>query len=562
MMRHTLFLLFATALALAARPAAASWPSQGAVVCTATGAQDTPVLYPDGLGGAFVAWSDSRAGASSSGIFVQHLGADGTALWTSNGKALTAAPQGQLTPQLASDDSGGVVVVWEDRRTDAGDIYAQRVDANGNLRWTAGGVPIATAGNEQSSPVVVADPSGGATVVWEDTRSSASCANGYRDIYAQRVNAGGVTQWTANGIAVCTMSDDQDGLRAVADGSGGATLGWSDKRLEVPDVYAQNLTTAGTKNWGGSDALIVRAPDAQDSLDIAAEPGAGAYFVWLDDRTLVPAVYAQHVDASGLAGWASGGIQVFGSGNAGHPPRAILGEFGVIVAARIGGQVFAQQLDGDGNRMWTSLGVSLSRPGGMQQSVGLVSDDAFGAIVGWTETATGGNDVYAQRVDLSGNRLWTLNGVAICTATGSQDEMQMVADGSGGALLVWRDYRSGESDIYAQRVSADGTVGTLATAAPAPTPQSFGLRAIYPNPSRRESRLEFALPADREVEMVVFDALGRSVKHVFAGRMTAGVHDLAWDGRDDQGRPVASGAYLVRLTAGSEHQTAALRLLR
>jgi hypothetical protein len=358
------------------------------------------------------------------------------------------------------------------------------------------------------------------------------------------------------------MTDDQDALRAVADGSGGATLGWSDKRQQVRDLYAQNLTTAGTKGWGSSDALVIRAPDAQDSLDIVADPAAGAYFVWLDYRTLVPAVYAQHVDAGGLAGWASGGIQVFSSGNPGHPPKAVAGGNGVIIAARIGGQVFVQQLDTDGNRLWPGPGVSVSRPGGMQQSVGLVADDALGAIAGWVEFSSGNGDIYAQRVDLSGTPLWTQNGVAICTATGTQDEMQMGADGSGGAILVWRDNRSGESDIFAQRVSANGTVGTSQVGVPDETPRRFGLRPIYPNPSRQEARLEFALPAEGEVEMEVFDALGRSVKHVFRGTLAAGVHDLAWDGRDDAGRTVASGAYLVRLTAGSERETAALRLVR
>jgi predicted lipoprotein with Yx(FWY)xxD motif len=562
MTRHALLLLIAATFAFNAQPAAASWPAQGAAVCTASGAQDTPALQPDGLGGVFVAWSDSRAGASASGIYMQHLAADGTALWAANGKALSTSPQGQVGPQLASDDSGGVIVVWEDRRADAGDIYAQRVDANGNIRWTAGGVPMVTATNEQSAPVVVASPSGGAIIAWVDTRSSTSCTIGYEDIFAQRVNAGGATQWAANGVPVCTMADDQDGLRAVPDGSNGAMLSWSDKRQQVPDVYAQDLTTGGAKNWGASDALVIRAADAQDSLDIVADPGGGAFFVWLDYRALTASVYAQHLDAGGLSGWASGGVQVFASSNPGHPPKVIAGGDGVIVAARIGGQVAVQQLDGSGNRIWAGPGVSVSRPGGMQQSVGLVSDDALGAIVGWVEFPGGSGDVYAQHVDLSGTPLWTPFGVAICTAIGTQDQMQMAEDGSGGAILVWRDKRSGESDIYAQRVSADGTVGMSPTDVPPQHPQQFSLQPIYPNPSRREARLEFTLPEEREVEVEVFDVAGRSVKHVFHGTLVAGVHDLTWDGNDDAGRRVASGAYLVRFTAGSTRKTAALRMVR
>jgi hypothetical protein len=61
------------------------------------------------------------------------------------------------------------------------------------------------------------------------------------DIYAQRVNAAGVPQWSANGVALCTAVDVQSYPSIIADGAGGAIVGWRDLRIASfgEDVYAQ-----------------------------------------------------------------------------------------------------------------------------------------------------------------------------------------------------------------------------------------------------------------------------------------------------------------------------------
>ena len=62
---------------------------------------------------------------------------------------------------------------------------------------------ICIATGDQSSPTIVADGAGGSIITWYDLRSGSS------DIYAQRINAAGVVQWTANGVAICTATGEQ-----------------------------------------------------------------------------------------------------------------------------------------------------------------------------------------------------------------------------------------------------------------------------------------------------------------------------------------------------------------
>jgi hypothetical protein len=115
----------------------------------------------------------------------------GVAQWVADGAALCTAVNRQTCPTIVSDDAGGAVVTWEDHRTgvDASDIYAQRVSAAGVAQWGADGVALCTAANRQIGPAIVSDGAGGAIATWTDWRDDEAFTN--LDVYAQRVQANG-----------------------------------------------------------------------------------------------------------------------------------------------------------------------------------------------------------------------------------------------------------------------------------------------------------------------------------------------------------------------------------
>jgi hypothetical protein len=71
-----------------------------------------------------------------------------------------------------------------------------------------------------------------------------------------------------------------------------------------------------------------------------------------------------------------------------------------------------------------------------------------------------------------------------------------------------------------------------------------------PNPFVQRTALRFHLPQTEEVVLTVYDPSGRRIATVLDGPLPAGSHSLLWNGRDDAGRPVASGAYIAQLAAG------------
>ena len=154
--------------------------------------------------------------------------------------ALCTAANDQYYQTIVSDGAGGAIVTWVDTRSGNWGIYAQRVNAAGVPQWTADGVALCTAANDQDSPTIVSDGAGGAIVTWFDLRS------GSADIYAQRVNAAGVPQWMGDGVALCIAANDQRNPTIVTDGAGGAIVTWEDARSGTNwHIYAQRVERIG-----------------------------------------------------------------------------------------------------------------------------------------------------------------------------------------------------------------------------------------------------------------------------------------------------------------------------
>lgn len=104
------------------------------------------------------------------------------------------------------------------------------------------------------------------------------------------------------------------------------------------------------------------------------------------------------------------------------------------------------------------------------------------------------------------------------------------------------------------------TIETTATAAPpvvAPQPP-FRL-ASAPNPFAAGTMISFALDHAQEVQVIVYDLAGHRVATVHSGILGDGPHEIAWNGRADNGRPAASGIYncIVRTPGGAVSRTLA-----
>jgi hypothetical protein len=258
------------------------WTADGVAISTATYDQYTPTITSDGSGGAIITWYDFRSGTNWD-IYAQRINSSGVVQWTADGVAISTAADHQYSPTITSDGSGGAIITWYDSRSGSADIYAQRIDANGTIHtgWTADGVAISTALNNQYTPTIISDGSGGAIITWQDFRSGAW------DIYAQRIDANGTihTGWTADGVAISTAANDQQKPTIISDGSGGAIITWQDSLSSTNwDIYAQRIDANGTihTGWTADGVAISTAAGNQVIPTIISDGSGGAIITWED----------------------------------------------------------------------------------------------------------------------------------------------------------------------------------------------------------------------------------------------------------------------------------------
>lgn len=447
--------------------ASAAWPPNGVKICDATQGQVNPTITADGAGGAMIAWQDYRYGWGAS-LLGNRLDSDGGLLWgsPSYGVGIAESPYWKDDPRLTATGAGTAIISYSDGK-DGGvyhDIYVNCLNPSGVCLWGHDGTALCTAADHQWNPVPVSDGAGGAVVAWADLRNGS-----HADIYARRVNAAGVPQWTANGVGLCTAANGQWRPMIATDGSGGAVVAWHDYRTGTNlDIYARRVTSAGAAQWTSNGVPICTASGNQDSCAIVSDGSGGAIIVWRDRRSGTSLdLYAQHVSSTGSVLWTTNGVAVCTAAGDQNTPVAVAdGAGGAIIAwpDRRGGvnwKLYAQRISVSGAPTWGTDGIALCPTSGDQFDPTIIPDGAGGVVIAWVDTRSGSDrDVYVQRLDGSGARQWASQAVPICVAPRDQEAPTLQGDGGGGAFLVWQDERVNglSTDIYAQHVSGAGVV--------------------------------------------------------------------------------------------------------
>jgi len=137
----------------------------------------------------------------------------------------------------------------------------------------------------------------------------------------------------------------------------------------------------------------------------------------------------------------------------------------------------------------------------------------------------------------------------------------------GGELWEFVDRTATAGRTYAYRLVGVETSGEREVFGPflaaAPVPARLALRPPHPNPFNPTTVLGFELPHSQRVWLRVYNSAGAHVRTLVAGEtLAAGHHDRVWDGRDDRGRNVASGVYVVHVDAGGERTAVRAVLVR
>jgi len=294
---------------------------------------------------------------------------------------------------------------------------------------------------------LLADGADGAFVVWEFSQTLPDFSGTNHAFAAQRVDVLGdrPLPWAPSGSNILSWLDSSPiGVQVATllpllpDGPGGAIAPLIARTSGAETVYRFQLYRVG--------------------------PGGGVSgFPGFSGTDVGYAVLDAAADADGSGGVVMIGWQQTFAPPPGPPPP---------------GPLFVQRVSASGAALWPGPYPGPALVPGPNVDVGgiaALADGAGGAFFTWLDRREAGDpDLYLQHVGAAGAIApgWPAGGVQVCGAPGGQFEPHVAPDGTGGAIVVWRDERDGTSRLYANGVVAAGTLAPGIPADGRPLPSS------------------------------------------------------------------------------------------
>jgi len=388
---------------------------------------------------------------------------------------------GQLL-QRVSDSQGGAFIAWVDGRHDEPDIYLQHVDATGAVaaNWPAEGLPVCTARLSQYNLAISADGSGGVYLVWEDYRGGTT-----GDIFASRITADATIAegWLTSGTPVCLAAGAQT-EPTISAGSGQVFIAWQDSRAGAPQLFGTSFDGQGTvtSGWSIGGSALSNAVPCLHPHAFADSTGRAA-LVWEDASSstvrlkvglLNPSISSLSpiLDLSTEATYSA--VEV-----APYSQHVVVLSWSEWRADSATARLQLLNFSTDLAVIWASTSVGVHRDHLGPSPAAVVADGSGGVVVAWEDFRSGEDShIYTARVLSTGalDADWPAEGLAACTTEGSQFRPQLSRD-SASVIVTWTDAGTGVGSYLAQR--------------PDPTAQRPRLVSVTATPGR--VRLEWAL---------------------------------------------------------------------
>jgi hypothetical protein len=323
------------------------------------------------------------------------------------------------------------------------------------------------------------------------------------------------------------------------------------------------LYNSATHTMGPETILVNNTLQATQPTITATRNGV-VHVVWTDNRSGRNALWTKRFVPG--TGWTADEQLVFSSN---------VSSLGNLTASYSGRVQLVWRDNRDGNNEiyykeyvpgvgWDPVDTRLTTQASIQSEPQVDTDPLNNIYVVWSDQRNGGSNqdiFYRQRIGGVWDPEMSLVGAATDTTNQVQQFPGITHDGFGNSYVTWTDWRLPASlgrnkDVF---YKVGNAVVTAVEVSPAPA--GAALRA-YPNPFNPMTNISFRVEKDARVSLRIYDVHGRLVRTLIDELMAAGPKRLTWDGRDDLGRSMASGAYYLRLQGGGTQVSRTINLLK
>jgi hypothetical protein len=178
----------------------------------------------------------------------------------------------------------------------------------------------------------------------------------------------------------------------------------------------------------------------------------------------------QKFNHSGQTLFATNGIPMNNESNKQELPRIVYDGTGGVISVwedfrndplNLVSDVFAQRINASGQKLWNTAGLAVCTAGESQYGVRLDSDNNGNAVIAWIDDRSGTiprSNIYGQRLLANGTYSWQTNGMIISDAPYMQMDPLVRSHTDGKVYVSWADYRQGSPGVYCQFLNPDGSV--------------------------------------------------------------------------------------------------------
>jgi len=237
-------------------------------------------------------------------------------------------------------------------------------------------------------------------------------------------------------------------------------------------------------------------------------------------------------------------------------------------------EVFVAKLNNMGIWLWARQAggynviscsdIVMDSEGNLHVAGGFTGQAKFGTI---TKNSSGSNDIFVAKINPAGTWLAVQSaggpGFDIAYAMAIDSANNIYVTGYFAINSTFGNnpilYSQGGKDIFVARMSGKTPVSDPSV----PSPAAFLLEQNYPNPFNPSTTISFEVrKPSAGYTLDIYDIRGARVRRLAEGFLSRGRHSICFDGKDERGRDLASGTYLLRLSGEGESQTRKMLLLK
>lgn len=387
------------------------------------------------------------------------------AQWVNNPSANTKLVLGTKDPVNISaleDGDGGLFVFWEDKKSaDVPDIYFIHANGYGVVSLRADGKTVTDGKEARESPVAVSDQNGNAYIIWKISEEKKP-----DKLSIQKLSRSGSRLWGDRGISIPQNDLDVVDYKIDYFRNGSITIAYLVREPGFTGDYIIAYQTINQHGQLLKDnflnAVVFRSNNRKSKISVISDPAGGAFLFWLENISGKGVLKAYYVDESGNNKWGNEPVSISSTKN--DVLTYTVDRFGnsVYLSFQYQGQkksIHHQLITRNGSMPWGNTAKRISELNGSQLNPQTVVVDST-IYLSWTNEIDQDKDIYIQKFNKNGKALWKKDGVPVIKLHGDQFGQKIISDNHDNIIIAWIDRRidSVYGNIYAQKVDMNGNL--------------------------------------------------------------------------------------------------------